>query len=339
MASKVKIKSKYRDKQMEKDKARDRDQKRKALAAAKDAKTAPKPSDETTASDESKPSSAIKSSLMAYEPTKEELDLAKEAVGWTEQRIRVPRGSRGRHHKQGRRWKDKITNNKRKRVQFDKSLMYSLHDALYLMRKASFVKFVESIDMAIQTSCNPVYADQNLRGMMVLPHGSGKSPRIAVFCSETDSNSIAQANQAGADRIGGMDLIKEVKEDKIDFEFAVATPEFMPKMAQIGRILGPRKLMPNVRLGTVTKDIGDAVSSVKRGSKEYRVDKQGNLHLLIGKLNFTDQQLFENMFAAFDTILAAKPASIKKGYIKKVVISSSMGPGIPLNPALLEARL
>jgi large subunit ribosomal protein L1 len=206
---------------------------------------------------------------------------------------------------------------------------YSPSEALHLLKELPLAKFDETVELAMRLGVDPRKADQLVRGTVSLPHGTGKSVRVAAFAT---GDKAREAREAGADVVGGEDLVNEVVAGRIDFDSAVATPDVMPLVGKAGRVLGPRGLMPNPKAGTVTADIGKAVRDIKAGKLEYRVDRQANLHLVIGKRSFDEKRLAENYLAVVDEILRAKPPAAKGKYLKSVTISSTMGPGIRIDP-------
>jgi large subunit ribosomal protein L1 len=216
---------------------------------------------------------------------------------------------------------------------FDRSQAYSPADALRILKEMPAPKFDETVELAIRLGVDPRNADQMVRGTVNLPHGTGKSVRVAAFAA---GDAARQARDAGADVVGGEDLLEEVLKGNIDFDAAVATPDMMPVVGKAGRVLGPRGLMPNPKAGTVTEDIGKAITEIKAGKLEYRVDRQANLHLVIGKRSFEERALIENYLAVVDEILRAKPASAKGRYVRSVTISTTMGPGIRIDPARIR---
>jgi large subunit ribosomal protein L1 len=211
---------------------------------------------------------------------------------------------------------------------------YALDEAVALAAKLATAKFDETLELAIRLGVDPRQADQNVRGTVVLPHGTGRSVRVAVFAK---GDKEREAKDAGADFVGGEDLVKKIQEGWLEFDNAVATPDLMGLVGRIGKILGPRGLMPNPKLGTVTFDVGKAVGELKAGKIEYRVDKAGIVHLPFGKASFGAQKLIENASAALTSIVKAKPASAKGNYIMTVSVSSTMGPGIKVNPLAIRA--
>ena len=216
---------------------------------------------------------------------------------------------------------------------FDRSQLYAPADAIRILKEMPGPKFDETVELAIRLGVDPRKADQMVRGTVSLPHGSGKEVRVAAFAA---GDPARQAGEAGADVVGGEDLVQEVLKGNIDFDAAVATPDMMPVLGKAGRVLGPRGLMPNPKAGTVTEDIARAVREIKGGKLEYRVDRQANLHLLIGKKSFEERQLVENYLAVVDEILRAKPAAAKGRYIRSVTISTTMGPGIRIDPGRIR---
>ncbi len=211
----------------------------------------------------------------------------------------------------------------------DPAKVYSPVEAVRLAKQFGTTKFDQTVEVAMRLGVDPRKADQMVRGTVNLPHGTGKTARVVVFAT---GDKAAEAEAAGADVVGSDDLIARVQEGFLDFDAAVATPDMMSKVGRIARILGPRGLMPNPKTGTVTPDVSKAVSDIKGGKVNYRVDKQANLHLVIGKTSFDESQLVENYAAALDEVQRAKPSSAKGKYLKKVTFSTTMGPGIPVDP-------
>jgi large subunit ribosomal protein L1 len=211
----------------------------------------------------------------------------------------------------------------------DPERIYTPLEAVRLAKETSPTKFDATVEVALRLGVDPRKADQMVRGTVNLPHGTGKSPRVAVFASGAKAD---EATAAGADIVGSDDLIAQIQGGFLDFDAAVATPDQMAKVGRIARILGPRGLMPNPKTGTVTMDIGRAVGDIKGGKINFRVDKQSNLHLVIGKASFTEEQLAENYAAVLDEILRAKPSAAKGRYLKKITFSTTMGPGVPVDP-------
>ena len=214
--------------------------------------------------------------------------------------------------------------------------VYPILDALTLIKEIPNLKFNESIDISINLGVDPQKSDQNVRGSTSLPHGIGKQSRIAVFAEGADATA---ASEAGADVVGFEDLIEKVKKDKdIDADVIIATPECMKSLGQLGRILGPKNLMPNPKEGTVTKNVADAVSVAKKGQIRYKTDKGGIIHATIGKKDFEPKKLVENAIALIEDLKKAKPSSAKGKYMKNITISSTMGPGIRVDLSSVESR-
>ncbi len=212
----------------------------------------------------------------------------------------------------------------------DKDKLYAPLDAIRLASEAGKGrKFDSTVDVAMRLGVDPRKADQMVRGTVNLPHGTGKTARVLVFATGEKAEA---ATAAGADFVGSDDMIEKVNGGWLDFDAVVATPDLMGKVGRLGRVLGPRGLMPNPKTGTVTPDVTKAVSDIKGGKIEFRVDRHANLHFIIGKTSFSDTQLVENYAAALDEVLRLKPSSSKGRYIKKVVVSSTMGPGVQVDP-------
>ena len=206
-------------------------------------------------------------------------------------------------------------------------------DALRLIKRFPEAKFDESVEVAFRLGIDPRKADQMVRGTVSLPHGTGRSVRVAAFVT---GEKAREAKEAGADVVGGDDLLEEVMKGNIEFDAAVATPDMMSAVGKAGRVLGPRGLMPNPKTGTVTFDIGKAVQDIKAGKLEYRTDRTGNLHLVIGKRSFSEQQLIENYLAVVDEVLRAKPSAAKGKYVKSATVTTTMGPGITIDSSRLK---
>jgi len=202
---------------------------------------------------------------------------------------------------------------------------YNLSEAVGLAKESSFAKFDETMEVAMRLGVDPRHADQMVRGTVALPHGTGKSVRVLVFAG---GEKVKEAEDAGADHVGGDEMAKKVKEGWLDFDAVVATPDMMKVVGGLGRVLGPRGLMPNPKTGTVTFDVGQAVEQIKAGKIEFRVDKAGIVHAPFGKASFSAEQLLENAEALIGAVLKARPASAKGKYVKSVSVSSTMGPGI-----------
>ncbi len=211
----------------------------------------------------------------------------------------------------------------------DYERVYSPLEAVRLARDTSTTKYDATVEVAIRLGVDPRKADQMVRGTVNLPHGTGRSPRVAVFAA---GEKATEAEAAGADIIGSDDLVARIQGGFLDFDATVATPDQMAKVGRIARILGPRGLMPNPKTGTVTLDIAKAVGDIKGGKISFRVDKQGNLHLVIGKAGFTEEQLVENYTAALDEVVRVKPSAAKGRYLRKITFTTTMGPGIPVDP-------
>jgi len=215
----------------------------------------------------------------------------------------------------------------------DRDKTYGLRDAVDLLKNAPATKFDESVDLAVNLGVDPKHADQMVRGGIVLPHGTGKSVRILVF-AKGDKEKEAQA--AGADHVGADELAKKIQEGWLEFDRVIATPDMMGVVGRLGRVLGPRGLMPNPKLGTVTMDVGRAVAEQKSGKVEYRVEKAGIVHVSVGRKSFSVDQLVDNATALIDALVRAKPASAKGTYLKKISISTTMGPGVRIDPGSVE---
>ena len=213
----------------------------------------------------------------------------------------------------------------------DRSQVYAPLEAVRLAKSGATTKFDQTVEVAFRLGVDPRKADQMVRGTVSLPHGTGKTARVIVFAT---GERAAQAEAASADVVGGDELIEKVAGGWTDFDAAVATPDLMGKVGRLGRVLGPRGLMPNPKTGTVTMDVAKAVNEIKGGRIEFRVDKNSNLHFIIGKASFSDEQLVENYAAALDEILRLKPSSSKGRYISKATMATTMGPGIPLDATL-----
>jgi len=211
----------------------------------------------------------------------------------------------------------------------DHDAVYSPLQAVRLAKAGSKVKFDATVEVALRLGVDPRKADQMVRSTVILPHGTGKTARVLVFAT---GDRAEAARAAGADYVGADELIDRVAKGFLDFDAVVATPDLMGKVGRLGRVLGPRGLMPNPKTGTVTPDVTKAVGDIKGGKIEFRVDRHANLHLIIGKTSFTDEQLVENYAAALDEVLRVKPAAAKGRYLKKVTFTTTMGPGVPVDP-------
>ncbi len=216
------------------------------------------------------------------------------------------------------------------RAKVDRLKHYSLDEALKLLPEISWANFDESVDLAVNLGVNPAHADQMVRGTVVLPHGTGKTVRVLVFAK---GEKAKEAEEAGADYVGAEDLAEKIQGGWLEFDKAVATPDMMGVVGRLGRILGPRGLMPNPKSGTVTFDVAQAVRELKAGRVEYRVEKNGIVHIPVGRRSFTPEQLKENIAAVIESLVRAKPASAKGTYIRGVALSTTMSPGIKIDPA------
>ena len=211
----------------------------------------------------------------------------------------------------------------------DSTRKYPLDEAISVLKETSYANFDETVEAAIRLGVDPRKSDQMVRGSVLLPHGIGKKVKIAVFAKGEKQK---EAQEAGADYVGAEDLVEKVSKGWLEFDKAVATPDMMSVVSKVGKILGPRGLMPNPKVGTVTFNLKQAIDELKKGKIEFRVDKGGIVHVPIGKVSFDNQKLYENMVALMDTIIRLKPATSKGVYIKNVVLSTTMGPGIKVNP-------
>ncbi len=210
---------------------------------------------------------------------------------------------------------------------------YSIEEAISLLKDNAIAKFDETVDIAVNLGVDPKKSDQMVRGTVVLPHGTGKSVRVLVFAKGEKEK---EAKEAGADYVGAEDLVEKIQQGWLEFDKAVATPDLMGLVGKLGKILGPRGLMPNPKLGTVTFDIAKAVKEIKAGKVEYKVEKAGIVHVPVGKMSFDKEKLHENVFAILKSIAKAKPATSKGKYIKKITLSSTMGPGIRIDTSKLK---
>ncbi|MGD8377520.1 MAG: 50S ribosomal protein L1 [Acidobacteriota bacterium] len=212
---------------------------------------------------------------------------------------------------------------------------YSLEEAIAVAKKVAFAKFDESLDVVVSLGVDPKHADQMVRGTVVLPHGTGKTKRVLVVAS---GEKVREAEEAGADLVGGGDMVKKIQEGWLDFDAVVSTPDMMKEMGRLGKILGPRGLMPNPKTGTVTFDVAAAVQEIKAGKVEYRVDKAGILHNSVGKLSFPVEHLVANIQAFLAAVLKAKPVAAKGKYLRAAYVSSTMGPSLKLDLTALEMQ-
>ncbi|MEE1411389.1 MAG: 50S ribosomal protein L1 [Bulleidia sp.] len=210
----------------------------------------------------------------------------------------------------------------------DSSKAYTYQEAVALAKKTTTTKFDSSVEVSFCLNVDPRQADQNIRGAMVLPNGTGKTQRVLVV---TQGAKADEAKAAGADIVGAADVIEQIQHGWMDFDIIVATPDMMGQLGRLGKILGPRGLMPNPKTGTVTMNVTQAIEEIKKGKVEYRVDKDGNVNAMIGKVSFTDEALAENYKALFDQLVKVKPSTVKGAYIKNITVSTTMGPGIKVS--------
>lgn len=216
----------------------------------------------------------------------------------------------------------------------DSHTLYDLDEAVALLKKAASAKFDETVELSFNLNINPKYADQQLRGAIVLPNGTGKTKKVLVFAKDHKED---EAKAAGADYVGGADLAQKIQGGWMDFDVVVATPDMMAVVGRLGRILGPKGLMPNPKVGTVTMDLTKAIGEIKAGKVQYRTDKAGNVQVVIGKVSFEDDKLKENLRVIYNHILKARPSSVKGTYMKSLTICSTMGPGIHLDLSKVAA--
>ncbi len=216
----------------------------------------------------------------------------------------------------------------------DRNKLYSLDEAVELVKKGAKTKFDETVEVAMNLGVDPRHSDQMVRGVVNLPNGTGKSVRVAVFAKGDKAD---EAKEAGADIVGAEDLVETVQSGKIDFDRCIATPDMMPLVGRLGKVLGPRGMMPNPKVGTVTPDIASAVQASKGGAVEFRAEKAGIVHAGVGKASFEAKQIEENVRALADAVMKAKPAGAKGTYVKKVAISSTMGPGVKVDPSSVQS--
>ncbi len=213
---------------------------------------------------------------------------------------------------------------------------YSLEEASVLVKEAAFAKFDEAVEIALSLGVDPKRADQMVRGTTVLPHGTGKKIRILVIAKGEKEQ---EAREAGADFVGGDDLLQKIQDGWLDFDSMIATPDMMGAVGKMGKILGPRGLMPNPKTGTVTFEVGKAIQEIRKGRVEYKVDKAGNVHVPVGKVSFQSQHITDNARTVFDSIMKAKPSSSKGKYVKSATLSSTMGPGIRIDSVALAKQV
>ncbi|MGB5283659.1 MAG: 50S ribosomal protein L1 [Polyangiales bacterium] len=217
----------------------------------------------------------------------------------------------------------------------DKSRRYALREAVSLVKELAFANFDESVDLAVRLGVDPKHADQMVRGAVVLPHGTGKTNRVLVFAK---GEKVTEAEEAGADFVGGDDFVAKINEGWLEFDTVIATPDMMGQVGRLGRVLGPRGLMPNPKVGTVTFDVGKAVREAKAGKVEFRVERAGIVHAQIGKKSFGDSELAGNVKSLVDALVKAKPAAAKGTYLRTITLSSTMGPGIKIDPGTIEVE-
>lgn len=225
---------------------------------------------------------------------------------------------------------------KEARAKVDRGQTYPLKQAIEIVKDASYCKFDETVDVAVRLGVDPRHADQMVRGAVVLPNGLGKEVRVLVFAKGEKEK---EAREAGADYVGAEDLVAKIQEGWFDFDMAIATPDMMGVVGKIGKLLGPRGLMPNPKVGTVTFDVERAVKECKAGKVEYRVEKAGIVHAPVGKVSFATEKLQENILALVEALIKAKPSAAKGTYLKKISVSSTMGPGIALDVAEVSSQL
>jgi large subunit ribosomal protein L1 len=216
----------------------------------------------------------------------------------------------------------------------DRKKLYGIEEAIKLVKERAKAKFDESVEIAFNLGVDPRHADQMVRGVVNLPNGTGKTVRVAVFAKDAKAD---EARAAGADVVGAEDLVEQVTAGNINFDRVIATPDMMPLVGRLGKILGPRNLMPNPKVGTVTPDVTSAVKAAKGGAVEYRVEKAGIIHAGVGKASFTEKALLENIKAIADAVQKSKPAGAKGTYMKRVAVSSTMGPGVHVDPSSVNA--
>jgi large subunit ribosomal protein L1 len=212
---------------------------------------------------------------------------------------------------------------------------YTLEEAIPLIQKVKYAKFDETVEMAMRLGVDPKHADQMVRGTVVLPHGLGKSKKVLVIAG---ADKQKDANDAGADHVGGEELVEKIIGGWMDFDAVVATPDMMRAVGKLGKVLGPRGLMPNPKTGTVTPNVAQAIKEIKAGKVEFRVDKTGIIHAPVGKISFSAQNLIDNAHALVDSVVKAKPSAAKGRYLKSVTVSSTMGPGITVDTAHIDER-
>ena len=221
----------------------------------------------------------------------------------------------------------------REAVKHVESRPHAHEEGLQAVRKAAYAKFDETLELSMRLGVDPKHADQMVRGTVVLPHGTGKTKRVLVIAA---GDKAKEAEAAGADFVGGAEMAKKIQEGWIDFDAVIATPDMMREVGKLGKVLGPRGLMPNPKTGTVTFEVGNAVKEIKAGKVEFRVDKTAIIHVGVGKLSFQDGQLLENAQALMQAVLKAKPSAAKGKYVQSIYLASTMGPGVEIDPAVVE---
>ncbi|WP_028573674.1 50S ribosomal protein L1 [Desulfonatronovibrio hydrogenovorans] len=219
------------------------------------------------------------------------------------------------------------------RVKIDSNQRMPVQDGVKLALEAAYANFDETVDVSVRLGVNPKYADQMVRGAVSLPHGLGKDVRVIAFCK---GEKEAEAKEAGAEAVGAEDLVEKIKEGWLEFDKAVATPDMMAHVGKIGRVLGPRGLMPNAKTGTVTFDLGNAIKELKAGKVEFKVDKAGIVHAPLGKVSFGPEKILDNLKALIETLQKLKPSSAKGSYFKGIAVSTTMGPGVKIDSASLR---
>lgn len=219
---------------------------------------------------------------------------------------------------------------KEARAKIEREKNYEIDEAINLLRESSYARFDEAVDVAVRLGVNPRHADQMVRGTVLLPHGTGKQTKVLVFAKGEKEK---EATDAGADFVGAEDLVEKITKGWLEFDKAIATPDMMGMVGKIGKILGPRGLMPNPKTGTVTFNISEAVADLKKGKIEFKVDKTGIVHVAVGKISFAAEKILDNIASLIDTIIKLKPSTSKGVYLKGIVLSTTMGPGIKINPA------
>ena len=228
--------------------------------------------------------------------------------------------------KRGKKYQDAVKS-------FDKTAQYDVAEAIELVKKNATAKFDETIELHIRTGCDGRHAEQQIRGAVVLPHGTGKSVKVLVFAKGVK---LDEAQAAGADHVGGEELIPKIQNDGwLDFDVVVATPDMMGVVGRLGRVLGPKGLMPNPKAGTVTMDVTKAINDIKAGKIEYRLDKANIIHVPIGKASFTEEQLADNFQSLMDAVIKARPSAVKGQFIRSCTVACTMGPGVKINPTSL----